>query len=291
MDPTIRWLRRQIVLYLMKRLALEFALALGLIWAALTWLGWSQTDVLPLSAVGAQVLVVVRLVLGLVNNPLSQQAITAHIDNPPSLDRSASDLSKLGSDAASLGSWGFHPVLTAVQSKGERQPLFDVFQSTDGLATLALGRIGGTITVLSRLADGRIVASTDLLIPPGHDLIVNVVSKATMRDVLWSHHNLLVGLGRRGCHLRPAPPELLGEVLGLEHEAYCQLGPFLAPFFEIDPKFRPLRLSFQINQLTILERSGKNFGNSLKPGPPTTITTTSTAEGGTKIPTPVPMHL
>ncbi len=290
-DPDIRWLRRQIVLYLMKRLTVELVVAFWLMWAALTWLGWSQTNVVPLAAIGAQVFAFIRLTLGLLNNPLSQQAVTAHIDNPPKLARAPIELSQLGDDTAMLGTWGFHPILTAVQAAPERQPLFDVFQSTDGLATIAIGRVGKTIMVLSRLADGRIVASTDLLIPPSPNLIVNLSTQTQLRDVLWSHHKLLIGLGRRGAHLRPAPPELLTEVLRLEHDAYCQLGPFLTPFFDLDPKFRPLRLSFRLDQFALLERSAKKTRNSLKPGRGETITNTSTAEGEMRISTPVPMHL
>lgn len=269
MDPNIRWLRRNILLYLTKRLVLEFGVFVVTLWILLTFIGWSQVEVAPFAIVAAQILVLLRATISLSTNPLSQQAVSQLIENPTVLVRSTSDLAGLGKIGVELGLFEFHPVLSASlpldqaadqsdsESTNEGLVLFDVFQSRDGHTTAALGRQGGTITLISQLTDGRILASTDLLIPPSERLIVNQVAGGDLESLVRTHRRLLDGLTRRGIHLRPAPPTLLLDLLAIEHDSYQQLGPFFAPFLALDPTPRPLRLALRIDASQLLGRSGR----------------------------------
>ncbi len=269
MDPNIRWLRRKILRYLTKRLVLEFVAVVVALWILLTFLGWSQVEVAPFAIVAAQVLVLLRATISLSTNPLSQQAVSQLIENPTVLIRSTSDLAGLGKTGVELGLFEFHPVLTASlpydetkdgpenETSDEEHILFDVFQSRDGQTTAALGRQGGTITLISQLTDGRILASTDLLIPPSERLIVNQVAGGDLERLVRTHRRLLDGLTRRGIHLRPAPPTLLRDLLTIEHDSYQQLGPFFAPFLALDSTPRPLRLALRIDASQLLGRSGR----------------------------------
>ncbi len=269
MDPNIRWLRRKILRYLTKRLVLEFIVLVVALWSLLTFLGWSQVEVAPFAIVAAQIIVLLRATISLSTNPLSQQAVTQIIDNPTVLIRSSSDLTGLGKIGVELGLFEFHPVLsaslpfddtTAPSEDGSTDDgliLFDVFQSRDGHTTAALGRQGGTITLISQLTDGRILASTDLLIPPCERLIVNQVAGGDLESLVRTHRRLLDGLTRRGIHLRPAPPTLLSDLLAIEHDCYQQLGPFFAPFLALDPVRRPFRLALRIDASQLLGRSGR----------------------------------
>ncbi len=269
MDPNIRWLRRKILRYLTKRLVLEFVVAVVVLWVLLTLLGWSQVEVAPFAIVAAQILVLIRATISLSTNPLSQQAISQLIENPTILVRSTSDQAGLGKIGVELGLFEFRPVLTASlpyddgtdgpegELTNEGLILFDVFQSRDGHTTAALGRQGGTITLISQLTDGRILASTDLLIPPSERLIVNQVAGGDLESLIRTHRRLLDGLTRRGIHLRPAPPALLLDLLAIEHDSYQQLGPFFAPFLALDPSPRPFRLALRIDAGQLLGRSGR----------------------------------
>ncbi len=269
MDPNIRWLRRKILRYLTKRLMLEFVVTVVALWVLLTLLGWSQVEVAPFAIVAAQILVLIRATISLSTNPLSQQAISQLIENPTILVRSTSDQAGLGKIGVELGLFEFRPVLTASlpyddgadgpegEMTNEGLILFDVFQSRDGHTTAALGRQGGTITLISQLTDGRILASTDLLIPPSERLIVNQVAGGDLESLVRTHRRLLDGLTRRGIHLRPAPPALLLDLLAIEHDSYQQLGPFFAPFLALDPSPRPFRLALRIDAGQLLGRSGR----------------------------------
>ncbi len=288
MDPNIRWLRRKILRYLTKRLVLEFVVSVFALWTLLTFLGWSQVEVAPFAIVAAQILVLVRATISLSTNPLSQQAVSQMIENPTILIRSTSDLTGLGKVGVELGLFEFHPVLSASlplakttappedELTDEGLILFDVFQSRDGHTTAALGRQGGTITLISQLTDGRILASTDLLIPPSERLIVNQVAGGDLESLIRTHRRLLDGLTRRGIHLRPAPPTLLLDLLAIEHESYQQLGPFFAPFLALDPVQRPFRLALRIDPSQLLGRSGR------RPSP----ARDGTAKGPTTHPSP-----
>ncbi len=238
---------------------MEFVVTTAALWAWLTWLGWPQSDIAPFSILTGQTLVVVRVVLGLATNPLNQSAVLRHIDNPTVLYRAPSEVGKLGKVAVELGLLEFHPVLTARQpgiDGAAGDAMFDVLQSRDGHTTAALGRNSGTITLISRLTDGRLLASANLLIPPHSRLIVNQGSGG-LDALVREHRRLSDGLSRQGIHFRSAPPTLLTDLLLIEHESYRELGPFLAPFLALESSRRPFRLALRLDPTTVIQRSNQ----------------------------------
>lgn len=274
MDHNTQWLRREITRYLAKRVGTEFIVVALVVMAWMTWRGQPQHLSVAFSLAVSQLFVIVRVSIALATNPLSQGSVNEVIDNPISLSGRSPDLEALGAVGVELGLLGFHPVVTVVRTKGPGaahqtanhtanqadtasldEALYDLLQSRDGQTAAALGRESGTITLMSRLVDGRIVVTSDLLIPPHHELIVNVISDMDLASMARSHQHLLNGLQRNGLHLRPTRPVILSDLLAIEHQAYRDLGPFVAPFLALDQTRRPLRLSLRLSSATVLGRT------------------------------------
>lgn len=269
MDHNTQWLRREITRYLAKRIGAEFlVVALGVM-AWMTWRGQPQHLSVAFSLAVSQLFVIVRVATALATNPLSQSAVNDVIENPIRLSGCSPDLDALGAMGVELGLLGFHPVVTVVRTDSPDaanqndaapldEPLYDLLQSRDGQTAAALGRDSGTVTLMSRLVDGRIVVTSDLLIPPHHELIVNVIGDADLAAMGRSHQHLLNGLERNGLHLRPTRPVILSDLLAIEHQAYRDLGPFVAPFLALDQTRRPLRLSLRLSSATVLGRTRRS---------------------------------
>lgn len=269
-DPTIRWLRREIMWHLFRRLGAEYVVCAVLVFGALLGLGQPLLGAVPLSLGAAQVLVLARLTMGLTRNPVSFWDSRRSTDDPLRLiaTQAAVETDAPSAQTSMLHQAGYGPIVTARATSADGEPLYDVYQRQDSTTTLALGRVGGTRVLTSRLRDGRLLVSTDLLVPPSSQLIVNVVVDASSELVgaddeldqflpllLSSHQRIIDGLRAKGVFVEPAHASVFVEMMNHEQTNFDEIGPFLTPFLSLRSRRNPFQLTLVLEPLRVLTRS------------------------------------
>lgn len=237
MDRHVLWLRRRIFASIAIQIGLIFLVAFAIAGGLLAW----RTDAalmttVPAAFVAAQALTIGRFVLALRNNPLGYDYLKRYIDSPYRL--SALYLSgRPHPESREL--LGFHAVGVVGDPTADPSPEFDLFQTVDQGTTAAVSRASGAVSLFSQLCDGRILVTDSRVVVPHEGLAVNV-GAGLHPSRLIPAHNKAITASAGGAIPQSDALDLFSRALTLEHTAYCQLGPFLGPFLNLEPKRRVL---------------------------------------------------
>ncbi|MEZ5226103.1 MAG: hypothetical protein R2710_05350 [Acidimicrobiales bacterium] len=175
-----------------------------------------------------------------------------------------------------LDRYGLRPAVVIGRVPGEGDAVdpamvFDIFQSDNRLVTVAVGRVSGSVTVLTELDDRRIVVTADQTMLPHEQLVVNAQPGAPLTDLLRSHRALLDSLvGRvprqgRNTRASAASPEVFVRSMQLEQASFQCLGPVVGSFCDLGHRRFTWRLRYRLDPDEILALSFSDTGSSNQP--------------------------
>ncbi len=199
-----------------------------------------------------------RLLLAVETGPLHRRYLRAYGERPLrfrplALDQTEHEI------GASLPDFGLHRSAAIGDLEGDVSMVFDLYQSTNRVVTVAVARNTGSVSVLSELDDGRVVVTVAVTTVPNERLVVNVVPHGSLPQLLAAHRNLLESLIGRRARPIPSSPEVFVRSLHLEQESFVALGPVVGSFLDLTGA-RTVRLAVGLDPDTLRERS---FGNDL----------------------------
>lgn len=235
MDSHVVWMRRHVGRTVLRRLA---TMALAVTVAAALVLGDPATAVLI-----GQAVALAWLGLALISNPLGYRYLAHHLGNPPWFEPGppngephahAAELVRLGMRRTLVAGATDVDEPDAADEPDDGAFVYDILQSKDRLLTAAVNRGTGSVSVMSRLADGRIVHTTPVAVVPREQLVALTVSSDDLRDIVRGHVDLLGRLADQGIRPVDATPRLWLDAMALEHGGYEQLGPLLGSLLHID---------------------------------------------------------
>ncbi len=259
MDKHVRWLRRKILRDVLVRTVAFWAIV-SLLIQTLVMLQRSPEstlsffDVLPWALLIGQFAAAVRLGVALVGNPLNYGYLKRFSQHPYRFVSTQTD-GELHPVANEFAGWNLQRVVTVKDASTEEAPLFDVLQTPSKLVTAAIGRESGTVSLVSRLSDDRILLTTNLMIPPRESLVVNTVLEGDAMAIAKAHAVVTHQLGVDGVTPMEAQPTIFRDVMQLEHRSYDDLGPFLGSFCNLDASRGAHRLMVNVQPDEVLHLS------------------------------------
>ena len=137
----------------------------------------------------------------------------------------------------------------------------DVYQTTDTLVTVVLAPEGDTVAAMSRLSDGRVLFTGDLLLVPNDEVIVNLKHGVSAVDLLDSHMRMMRKLEEIELSVVPSSAGIALDVLALEQRALRGLGPLAGVFLGMTGKSRFYRLMVSPTREELL-RMGLSYKQS-----------------------------
>jgi hypothetical protein len=263
MDPSLRWLRRYVVVRAVERLSVEAVAAGVASGAGAAWFGASPVAAVTLGLVAGPVVAVLRLATALAINPVGARYLLSWTNPAPWLER---DPAGGGRADPSLDRWGFRFLLRLVRSgpvdgggadtvgagdePGDEADGLDLFRDGSGRVVLARGD-GGDLTLVSRVSDGRLLFTSASLLPPRAGLLVNTIRSGSLTDLARAHLDRLHQLTGAGLEAVVIWPDAIIELLRLEWEAWQDLGPLIGPLLAVDGS-RPSRARLEVRVPTDL---------------------------------------
>ena len=245
MDDQLQQLRQRIIRTVTRRIGVGFVAAVLVIYGVQVARGVvdSVTDVVDLglltqNLILAQLLVLGWLFLSFLMNPLGGRYLRLLASSPASI-RSSAPVPGSSNRIEELGLPGLRPVATLTTGDDEDN-LTDVYQTADANVTVVLE--DGALTALSRLDDGRIFMTTDLMVVPCSKVLINLKTDATPAETIESHLRMSRKLSSFDLSVTPDTASIALEVLDLERQALCALGPVAGVFLGLHGSARPHRL-------------------------------------------------
>ncbi len=223
----------------------------------------------------SQILVGARLLLAIEFNPLNRRYLGRYTEQSLRF-RAVRPDGDPHPVAEPLGRYGVHPNVVVGRAPSAGEPLdpameSDIYQSDNRLVTVAVGRVSGSITVLTELDDRRIVVTSDLVMLPHESMVVNALPGASLPELLKSHRSLLESLvGRapragRAVRATAASPEVFTRSMQLEQASFQCLGPVVGSFCDLALRRWNWRLVYRLDPKAILALSFSDEGSSALP--------------------------
>ncbi len=249
----MNWLRRRISASVAKQTAQTFAVVTVLAFAVLMW----RTDEGPLAALFGAV-VIGQLVAGarvghaMRNNPLNYVFMCRFVDKPFTY-WAARFQPEEGVHPVADRLPGFVPVATIRDAEADPEPIFDIYHDPSRLVAASVSRASGSVSLVSSLADGRILATVARAMPPHERLVMNLADENTVESLIATHRRALRGR-TDVVELASSAHQVVLDSLGLEFDAYQLLGPALSPFLDLEPGNKSwFRLNARIKPEELLE--------------------------------------
>ena len=73
----------------------------------------------------------------------------------------------------------------------EPEPVFDIYHDPSRLVAASVSRASGSVSLVSSLADGRILATVARAMPPHERLVMSLADEATVESVIATHRRAL----------------------------------------------------------------------------------------------------
>ena len=238
MDAHVSWLRRRAATSVVKQLLGTFALVAAVVGGLVWW----QTDrdwlvAFAVAVAAGQVAVVARGLQAMRSNALDHEFLTSYIEGGHELAVDHHDFETHHERCDDLD--GFLRLFAIHDLGADPAPTFELLHTEDCTITATVSRASGSISLYSKLADGRFLVTDRRLILPNRRLIVNVVDDDTPMAMVAAHR---AALERSPVDVVATPHalELIQLVHDAEHASYRQLGPWLGSFLNLDPHRRQL---------------------------------------------------
>jgi hypothetical protein len=234
MDRHVKWLRRRMIASVAAQTAETFAVFAVLAFVVMQW----RTDEGPLTAlfwsvVVAQLVAGARIGHAMRNNPLTYGSMRRYIDQP-STYRVSRFQSEEQAHPAIERLPEFVPVATIWDEDADPERVFDVYHYPSRLVAASVCRASGWVSLVSSLADGRILVTGARSMPPHERLVMNLAEDDSSASVIATHHRAIlarsdiVGLASSAHHV-------VLDLLAVEYDSYLALGPTLSPFLDLEP--------------------------------------------------------
>ena len=253
MDRHGKWLRRRIVASIATQTAETFAVAAVLTFIVIQW----RTDEGPLTAlfgsvVVAQIIAGARLGHAMRNNPLNYVFMRRYVDQPFSYSVARFHGEEEAHPVAEQLP-GFAPVATIRDRNADPEPVFDVYHDPSRLVAASVSRASGAVSLISSLADGRLLVTDARLMPPHERLVMGLADDDSLEAVIATHRRA-ISARSDVVELASSAHQVVLDSLALEYDAYVSLGPMLSPFLDLEPQGKSrLRLVARIKRDELVE--------------------------------------
>lgn len=253
---SLRWIRAQLGEALLVSLVVTSAIGTLVSYSFLLL----RSDLEPIAAmpwavVLGQIMALTRLALAISTNPLSFRYLSGYIGSPfafaPLIAGPAQDHPE--QVRAALDGWKLSRTITVHDPDADPSPVFDLFHSPSGVVLAAVSQTTGSLALMTELADGRILHTADLLVPPHPSIVVNTIH-GNPEDLARAHTRLLAMLTTLDIRPVQTGVRVFADVMAAEHAAYADLGPFLGSVLNIDGRVSP-NLSYTVDMDDLLEQS------------------------------------
>lgn len=256
MSRSLRWIRAALGEALLASLVVTSAIGTLVAYAFLL----VRTDLealaaMPWAVVLGQIVAFTRLALALSTNPLSFHYLSDYIGSPfvfAPLDATA-DHEHPEDVRAALAGWKLTRTITVHDPHADPSPVFDLFHSPSGVVLAAVSQATSSLALMTELADGRILHTADLVVPPHPSIVVNTIH-GRPDDLARAHTRLLAMLTTLDIHPVQTGVRVFADVMAYEHAAYADLGPFLGSVLNIDGRVSP-NLSYTVDIDDLLEQT------------------------------------
>ncbi len=220
---------------------------------------------LPWAAVLGQVIALTRLAVATTTNPLSYHFLSGYIESPfqfrplhhNDLGANGPEFEVNGDHPAdvleALDGWKLARTITVHDPNADPSPVFDLFHSRSGVVLAAVSHATGSMTLMTQLADGRILHTAALLVPPHPSIIVNTIPNSPQK-MAEAHTKLLALLTTLEITPTQTGVWVFADVMAAEHSAYADLGAFLGSVLNIDGRVSP-NLSYGVDIDDLLEQT------------------------------------
>lgn len=240
MDRHVKWLRRRIIASVATQTAETFAVAAVLSFAVMYW---CTDEGLLTGLFGAivigQLVAAARVGHAMRRNPLSYVFMRNHVDRPCSYRVTRFHGGETAHPVAARLP-GFAPVATIRDEGADLATCFDVYHDPSRLVAASVSRPSGSVSLISSLADGRILVTDVRALPPHERLVMTLAAEDTIESLI-SAHRRAVSARNDVVELASSAHRVVLDSLAIEYDACTGLGPALTPFLD-------------------LERSGRRFG-------------------------------
>ncbi len=211
---------------------------------------WWRPFHLPTGVLVAEVVLAVWLIVAIETNPLNRRFLRRYEDRTLRF-RALDEVGEPHPTGDELVKYGVSRVGAVADADGDDAMVFDLYQPANRMVTIGLGRLTGSLLVITALDGDRFAVSSTSTVLPTDRLVVNSVPGAALQTLLASHRRLLDEVRANGARHRSAPPEAFAEVMRLEHEAYRALGPVVGSFCHLGRRPRSLRLLYWIDPVEV----------------------------------------
>ena len=226
--------------------------------------GVTPLAALPWAVVLGQVVALTRLAVATTTNPLSYHYLSRYIRQPyrfaPMLAGSSGGRGPFASEVEhpedvirALDGWKLVRTITVHDPEADPSPVFDLFHSRSGVVLAAVSHATSSLTFMTQVADGRILHTAALLVPPHPSIIVNTIA-APPQQMAEAHADLIAMLTTLDITPVQTDVRVFADLMAAEHAAYADLGAFLGSVLNIDGRVSP-NLSYGVGIDDLLERT------------------------------------
>jgi|MEHZ01.6.fsa_nt_MEHZ011637019.1_9 hypothetical protein len=285
MDRHVKWLRRRIIASVATQTAETFAIAAVLAFVFMQW----RTDQGPLTAlfwsvVVAQLVAGARIGHAMGNNPLTYVSIRRYVDQPITY-RVSQFQSEEQAHPAIERFPEFVPVATIRGHDLDQERVFDIYRYPSRLVAASVCRASGSVSLISSLADGRILVTSARSMPPHECLVMNLAEDDSSASVIATHHRVIAARPDIA-ELASSAHQVVLDLLAVEYDSYLALGPTLSPFLDLEPAGTSwLRLVARIKPAELSELPVRLGPDLRMPNAPVSAPAPATATGHLTVPT------
>lgn len=227
---------------MVRQLGLEAALVAAVAGAVLASQGllaeWWAVAIL-----GGQLVAALHLVMAWTSNPVPRRYLGEWIEQGEALRGVPFD----PADGRDLSELQLTPSFSLATYGDEPQVVFDVAGAPNGVAVAVAGRHSSSISLVSRLSDGRLAVTADSALLPHPMLVSAVAPSSEPAEVLAAHRALLAAQFEQRRRPVPVTPEIAHDLLRVERRSWEAVGPLLGPFFSLTGRSKPWRLTHRLD--------------------------------------------